>query len=319
MKKVYPLALSACALLALAASRPPAGFPQGTAPPPAAGRLVRVTLTVSDRQRRYATGLGKEQFVVLEEGEPRELVSFEDSEQPTSVGVVFDLSRRDLPGLLPSAKAALSNFVRAGGQGRRYFVVGFDGEAHLAADWGGTPEEVAAGFDRLAALRPSGKAALYDALGAALLKAAEGPGPKRVIILISDGRSSGSKLRREELFEAVRRSDALIYAVSLGPREWSQVDASDQPTLSKLCSLSGGFVQSARSVAEFQEFFERLSVELAHQYSVGFVPGDAGPAGGWRRLSFKVKEMRLKDSPSAKEFRKYQFDARGREGYYHQP
>lgn len=310
--------LSACAILALAASSP-ARFPQGEALSPSKRRPVRLTLTVTDKQRRYATGLGKEQIIVLEEGEPRELVSFEQSDPPASIGVVFDLSRRDRPDLLPAAKAALSDFVRAGGHARRYFVIGFDGAAHLAADWAGTPEEVAAGFDRLAALRPSGKAALYDALGAALLKANEGPHPKRAIILISDGRSYGSRLKREELFEAVRRSNALIYAVSLRPRDWNYVDASDHVTLAKLCSMSGGFAEAAETLAEFHEFFERLSAELKHQYSVSFVPSDAGPVGGWQRLSFKAKDLKLKASPSAKEFRTFQFDVRGREGYYRQP
>lgn len=306
-------------LLALAAAPSPNGFTRSAAP--AQASPVKLTLTITDKHGRYVAALTRDRITVLEDGTARELASFEQRAEPASVGLVFDMSARDRPRLLASAKVALSNFVRAGGNAHRYFIIGFDRDVYLAADWLGSADELAAGFDRLAAVRPSsGKAALYDAVGAALLKAGEGPHPKRAIILISDGRNDGSKLKREELFEAARRSDALIYALAVKPPGdgLNLPDPSDHATLGQLCSTSGGFASSVHSGAEFLEFFERLSLELQYQYSVSFVPGDAGPGGAWRRLSFRAKPLELKKTPSSKDSERVQLTVRGREGYYHQ-
>lgn len=303
------------AALALAVALWPSGVTGGGVQAPSGGAEVRLTLTITDRHGRYVSALGRERVTVLEENVPVEVTSFEQSDRPASIGVVVDMSRDGRPRLLASAKTALSNFVRNSEKDHRYFVMGFDADAYLAADWAGSPAEVAAGFDRLAGVKPSKKTALYDAVRAALTKVRGGPHTKRAVILISDGRSDGSRLKREELFEAVRRSDALLYAVSFDPREGKLTDLTDHTLLNKLCSMSGGFASSAETEADFQTFFERVSVELDHQYAVGFVPG-GGPAG-WRRLSFKAKTLELKKSPSSKDVEKLQLHVRGREGYYH--
>ena len=315
----------ACAALLLALIPTAPALCRQATPPPVKNRRVRLTLTVTDKPGRYVESLGKERFTLLEEKVPQEIDSFEASDEPTDIGVVFDLSRADLgPHLLESAKAALSNFVRAAGTDHRYFIIGFDGEPRLAADWLRSPEEAAAGFDKLARVRPQKKSALYDAVRAALSKLETGSRPKRALILISDGRNDGSKLKRDELFEALRKSDALVYAVgvkALGPDAYNplaldQLNRSDPLTLNKLCSMTGGFASFVQFRAEFDNFFERLAVELKHQYTVGFTPAAAGPEG-WRRLSFKVAPLKVRGLSGAKGGETVQLFVRGREGYYY--
>lgn len=313
MKEARPRIVAAALLLAAACV--PA-LPQAGAPRPAAAARVTLTLTVTDQHGRYVTNVGKEALTVLDEKAAAELASFEPETRPSGVGVVFDLTADNRAALLASARAAVSDFVASGGEDDRYFVIGFDKEAYLAADWVKTPAEAAAGFDRLAGVKPSNKPALHDALAAALAKVGGGPHQRRALILISDGRNDGSKLKREELFEALRRSDALVYAVAVMPPHDSPFGSPDAALLQKLCAMSGGFFMSARTAVEFRTFFERLSVELKNQYVVSFAPADAGPAGGWRRLSFKVKPLELKKPPSDEVVR-LRLSARGREGYYH--
>jgi Ca-activated chloride channel family protein len=305
-------------VLMLATTPSPLEDSQSVSAPATNNAPVRLTVTIVDKRGRYVTALSRDQITLLDEKGPLEITSFEQSDQPMSIGLVFDMSREYYAGLLASAKAALANFIKASEQDHLYFIVGFDRDPYLAVDWVRTTAEVAAGFDRLAGVRPSKKAALYDAIHAALVKVGGGPHPKRAIILISDGRNDGSKLKKEELFEAVRKSDALIYAVSAKRGDATSVGPSDYATLDKLCSMSGGFASSAATEAEFYEFFERLSVELKHQYSVSFIPADTGRGGEWRRLSFKAKALELKRTPSSKDVERIQLSVRGREGYYNQ-
>ncbi|HEV2762761.1 MAG TPA: VWA domain-containing protein [Pyrinomonadaceae bacterium] len=283
-----------------------------TAAPPAE---VRLTVTVSDSRGRYVAGLSKDKLTLLEEKVPREITFFEESNQPAAVGLVFDLSRGRRERLLPHVRKAFLDFVSRG-KSNEYFVVGYDAEAYLAADWGRSPGELARGFERLAAVKPSNKSVLHDALALALKKVGEGKNPRRLLILVSDGTDDGSKTKSAEVLEQLRRGDAAVYSVNARIGDEGLIDSSDFMKLSKLGSVSGGLALSARSAPEFYEFFERLSVELEHQYTLGFVPHDA-TGSGWRRLEFKAKALEFPKSPTSKKVEKFPLSVRSREGYYY--
>ena len=306
--------LAAAVACVVALAYAPAGLPQDAAP--ARGAVVRLTVTVTDKHGRYVSNLSKERITVTDERSPVVLASFEPSEQPMSIGFVVDVAREGSDRLLASLKSAVADFVRAGEGRHSYFVAGFDKEMYVGADWASSPSELAAGLDKLAGVKRSGRAALYDAVAAALAKVAAGPHPRRALVLVSDGRNDGSKLKREELFEAVRRSDALLYAAGVRRGGAELFDASDHETLQRLASLSGGVAVPIRSEVELRNFFERLSVELGHQYALGFQPA-AAPDGSWRRLGFKAKPLEFK-RPGSSGVERVELTVRGREGYYHE-
>lgn len=309
-------------LLLFALGLPAAGTVQDQPSTPA--HTLRIDLTVTDARqpRMYVTGLVKDQITVLVENVPQEVTSLDQSEQPMSIGLVFDtsrahyISRGAYSNLLASTKEAFLAFVKSSGTGNQYFVAGFDGETYLAADWASTSGRVAEGFDRLAGVKPQKRTALYDALHSALVKVGGGAHRKRLIILISDGRDNGSKLKSGELFDALRRSDALVYAIAVTSHG---VMPSYVATLNKLCSVTGGLGSYPSTEAEFYESFERLLVELKHQYTVSFTPRNVGAKGGWRRLSYKAKTLDFKGTPAAGAAGKMPLAVRGREGYFDGP
>lgn len=292
-----------------------------------AAKPVRVEVTVTDARRPglYVSGLSREQITVLDENAPSEIVSLVRSERPQSVVVLFDVSRAHhitkgrYAELLANTKKALLSFVRMSGKGGRYFVAGFDAEVHPVTDWVGTAEEVAGGFERLAALKPSKGTATYDALGAALENVGGGAADaKRVIILVTAGRDDGSNLKYEELLEKLRRSDALLYSLGAPTQDLSSPDIAHRETLRRLCAVGGGAAINPATRAEFYEAFERLSVELKFQYTLSFIPG-AGGGGGWRRLSFAARPLDFKGMPAAGKVGLMPLAVRGREGYYPNP
>ncbi|HYP52825.1 MAG TPA: VWA domain-containing protein, partial [Pyrinomonadaceae bacterium] len=297
-------------LLVLAATSTPPGLSQSAAAP---GAQVRLTLTVTDEHGRDVSALSKEHVTVFEEKTPAEVTLFEQSNPPASVVIVFDLSRNQTK-LLAAARKAFFNLAARGSAGSEYFILGFDQETHLASDWARTPEQLAAGLDRLAAAKPSNKHALYDALSAALRKAESGAHTKRVVVLLSDGRDHGSRASKDEVLEQLKRSEATLYAVNPRAGESLLPGAAESLTLNKLCSVSGGFASYASTGVEFYEFFERLAVELMNQYTVAFAPRDAARAG-WLRLDFKAKTLELRKPPSNK-LEKIRLFVRAREGYY---
>ena len=303
-------------LLILVCGCPTANTVQGQSPNP-----VRVEITVTDarQSRRYVTALSKDQITVLDEKVPQEITFFGQSDQPMSIGLVFDtsrahyISRDNYAKLLASTKEAFLNFIRASEKDNQHFILGFDGDVHLAADWVKSSGQVADGFDKLAAIKPAKKTAFYDAVHAALLKINSGVNQKRVIILVSDGRDHGSKLKWDGLLDAVRRSNALVYAISVVSPDSGP---SSRGALDKLCSVSGGIASYPRTGDEFYEDFERLSVELKHQYTISFIPRGVSCNGVWRRLSYKGKTIDFKGLPSVSDRGDLPLAVRGREGYY---
>jgi VWFA-related protein len=317
MYRVGTIILSISVLLLTALTFPTRGVTQDASSSQVKPVRVEVTVTANNKPGLYVTGLSKDQIIVLDEQIPQEIASFGQLNQPMSIELVFDMSRENYVELLASTKKAFLNFVKAGAKDHEYLIMGFDKDAYPATDWMQTSKQVADEFDRLAKVKASKGTALYDALRAALAKAGSGSHPKRVIILISDGRDNSSKLKKAELFDAVRKSDALVYALSVKMGGANLFDSSDYETLNKLCSISGGMASYPRSAAEFYEFFERLSVELSNQYTVSFIPNGTGQSGEWRRLSFKAKTLEFKRTPSSKDAAKMQLSVRGPEGYYY--
>src|SRR5262245_46232027 len=54
--------------------------------------LVPVFATVTGRDGSFATGLSKDDFVVMDDGKPQEIVSFAEEAQAISVSLILDTS-----------------------------------------------------------------------------------------------------------------------------------------------------------------------------------------------------------------------------------
>jgi Ca-activated chloride channel family protein len=82
-----------------------------------------------------------------------------------------------------------------------------------------------------------------------------------------------------------------------------------QAFLDELTSVSGGKSFYPQSDVEMDEIFERIALELRHQYSIGYTPKDFQPDGKWRKVKVRVKPPR--GLP--------RLTVRSRDGYYATP
>src|SRR5438477_4682346 len=73
--------------------------------------IVSVTATVTDRDGRLVSGLGKDDFTIVEDGRRRDVVSFADESVPVSLGILLDASGSMNPGKLRLARASVSRLV----------------------------------------------------------------------------------------------------------------------------------------------------------------------------------------------------------------
>ncbi len=92
----------------------------------------------------------------------------------------------------------------------------------------------------------------------------------------------------------MKESDVVIYSVGiLDSRDVSSMDGMQgQAFLDSLSSVTGGKSFYPQTNVELDEIFERIALELRHQYSIGYTPKDFKPDGEWHKVKVKVKPPR---------------------------
>jgi len=283
-------------------------------PPPDNGRievktdLVTLTLTVTDLYGRYVSGLSKNAFTVFDNGVEQELTFFSDSDAPASIGILFDVSGSMSGDKIAKARNALMKFINTSHPSDEYFLIAFNNRAQLLLDRTRDGEAV---LQKLTLVNPKNNTALYDAVYLGLDRVARGSHQKKALLIISDGQDNASRYNFGEVKRLMKESDIVTYAVGIlnGGDAGSQVGMMGQAFLDELSSVTGGKSFYPQSDPEMDEIFERIALELRHQYSVGYTPIDFQPDGKWRKVKVKVKPPR--GLP--------RLTVRSREGYYATP
>lgn len=306
--------LSCAAFLCLAASS--YVFAQNPTPTPddEVGRiniktdLVTLTLTVTDPHGRYVSGLTKQAFTITDNNQEQEITYFSDSDAPVSVGIIFDISGSMSGDKIKKAQKALERFITTSHPSDEYFLIAFNSRAQLLLDRTRDGDAV---LRKLTLVQPKNNTALYDAVYLGLERVTRGAHQKRALLIISDGQDNSSRYNFSEVRRLMKESDVVSYAVGIVDRGdlGSSLGMQGQAFLDEIASVSGGKAFYPSTDVEMDEIFERIALELRHQYSVGYVPKDFEPNGKWRKVKAKVKPPR--GLP--------RLTVRGREGYYATP
>jgi Ca-activated chloride channel family protein len=270
--------------------------------------LVTVTLTVTDLYGRYVSGLSKNAFSVYDNNQEQEITFFSDSDAPVSVGIVFDVSGSMSGEKIIKARKALSRFIATSHPSDEYFLIAFNTRAQLLMDRTRDGEAV---LDKLTLVQPHNNTALYDAVYLGIEKVARGSHQKRALLIISDGQDNASRYNFGEVRRLMKESDVVTYAVGiLSPGDvGSSLGMQGQAFLDEITGVTGGRAFYPQTDVEMDEIFERIALELRHQYSIGYTPKDFQPDGKWRKIKVKVKPPR--GLP--------RLTVRGRDGYYATP
>lgn len=292
-----------------------AQIPEATPPPSEeTGRvrietnLVTLTLTVTDIYGRYVSGLTRNAFTVFDNGVEQQITFFSDADAPASIGILFDVSGSMSGSKIQKARRALEKFINTSHPNDEYFLIAFNNRAQLLMDKTRDGEAV---LRKLTLVNPRSNTALYDAVYLGLEKVTRGTHQKKAILIISDGQDNASRYRFGEVRRLSKESDVVMYAVGiLDSRDAGSAEGMQgQAFLDELSSLTGGKSFYPTTDVEMDEIFERIAIELRHQYSIGYVPNDFQPDGKWRKVKVRVKPPR--GFP--------RLTVRSREGYYATP
>lgn len=270
--------------------------------------LVSLTLTVTDLYGRYVSGLTKNAFTIIDNNQEQEITYFSDADAPVSVGILFDVSGSMNGDKIQKARKALKRFIASSHPSDEYFLIAFNSRAQLLLDRTRDGEAL---LEKLTLVQPRQNTALYDAVYLGVERVTRGSHQKRALLIISDGQDNSSRYNFGEVRRLMKESDVVTYAVGIvdAGDVGSSIGMQGQAFLDELTSVSGGKSFYPASDVEMDEIFERIALELRHQYSIGYTPSDFNPDGKWRKVRVKVKPPR--GLP--------RLTVRGREGYYATP
>ena len=206
------------------------------------------------------------------------------------------------------ARKALERFINTSHPSDEYFLIAFNNRAQLLLDRTRDGESV---LRKLTLVQPRENTALYDAVYLGAEKVTRGSHQKKAMLIISDGQDNSSRYNFGEVRRLLKESDVVTYAVGImdGRDAGSMTGMQGQGFLDELTSVTGGKSFYPQTDVEMDEIFERIALELRHQYSIGFTPKDFVPDGKWHKVKTKVKPPR--GLP--------RLTVRSREGYYATP
>jgi Ca-activated chloride channel family protein len=235
--------------------------------------LVLLDVSVKAPRGGYVNGLTKKDFQVTEDGRPREITQFGSVDTPVTVGLVVDDSG-SMRSKRPQVVLAGLAFAKESNRQDEFFVVNFNNRVVR-----GLPDRIAF-TDDLQKLRaalyyeePTGQTALYDAIAYSLKHLELSRQDKRTLIVVSDGGDNVSRTALPELMRLIEASRATIYTIGVFDPE----DEDRNPNvLRKLAKVSGGEFFQPATLNDVLPVFHKISADIRHRYSIGYVPADIG-------------------------------------------
>jgi VWFA-related protein len=243
--------------------------------------FMELHVSVVDEKDRNVGGLTRENFRIQENGIPQPITIFKHEDIPVSLGLVIDNSRSIEPRKARLDAATLA-FVRQSHPDDESFVVHFDFDARLERDFTTNISDLEA---TLAASKPFGQTAIYDALMLALDHMQKASHQKKALLLVTDGLDNVSTTTFKQVLEAVKRSRVAIIVVGLlSAAEGEKAQA----TLTKIADASGGRAYFPDDVDQARAMMERAAHDLRTQYTIGYVPSDPAHDGSWRSVRVEI-------------------------------
>lgn len=249
--------------------------------------LVNVFVTVTDFHGAPVGGLKKENFVLNEDGHEQKIAVFDrESALPLSIALAIDTSlstRHDLPVELASAKRFAHAIMRPIDA---LSVYGFS-EVVREATYGYTSDlkRIDESIDHI---HVGAATALYDAIYLVSRSLDKRKG-RKVVVLITDGGDTISKVDYKEAVRAAQEAEALVYSIIIVPIESSAGrETGGEHALIQLSEDTGGKWYYATSMAQLDEAFAKISEDLRTQYLLAYYPLQRTSFSEFRRIEVKV-------------------------------
>jgi len=248
--------------------------------------ITSVIATVTDKDGRLVPDLPQDAFEVFEDGVKQTVTQFTRERVPIGLGLLLDVSDSMYGRRIHDAHAAVERFLfELLDPADEFFLLTFNHAPKPLTGWTRTHEDVQ---HALAAIRPSGGTAIYDAIVDALPLIAHRSRQRAALLVISDGADTASTANLRDVRSALLRSDAFVYAIAIDSPDRTPINTRvNAQTLREITSESGGRTEVVQNSSDLDDATARIAEELNSQYMLGFT-SPRGADGQYHSLRVRV-------------------------------
>jgi len=248
--------------------------------------ITSITATVTDKEGRLVTGLGREAFEVYEDGTLQKVTQFTNERVPVGLGVLLDISDSMFGKRIQDARTAVDRFLfELLDAADEFFILAFNHQPRTLTGWTHGPEDVRRALD---GLKPFGGTAVYDAVIESLPVIERRSRQRAALLVISDGADTASTANIRDVRSALHRSDAFVYAIAIDSPERQAINTRVNPqALREITAESGGRTEVVQNTSELNEATARIAEELNSQYVLGYT-SPRGADGQYHTIRVRV-------------------------------
>ena len=275
--------------------------------------IVNLLCSVRDNRNALVGSLGKDDFLVSEEGKPQEIRYFErETDLPLTIGLLVDVSgsqRNLIPAERRAGEAFFSSVLRKKDMA---FLISFGAEAELLQDYTDSVVLLRDGLDQLKLNAPPASpmpgpvptiyqprgTILFDAVYLATSEKLRSEVGRKAVVVITDGVDQGSRLKLAAAIEAAQKADTIIYSIYyVDPGAYGGGGIGFLPgngDLRKMSDETGGRMFEVDRSNSLEDIFRQIQEEMRSQYAIGYVSTNSARDGAYRRVDVRTKQKGLK-------------------------
>jgi VWFA-related protein len=241
---------------------------------------VQVTVTVTDDEGHFVSGIPRSAFHVTEDGVKQTLTNFASEDVPLELIAAVDISGSMQPAM-PKLKKAVQDFLAALPAKNQVTLLGFNDRIFTLTRKNTDPAERVKAVERLSAW---GATALYDVIAEGVNMLGKQVG-RKALVVFSDGEDQGSHVAIEDVERRLQSSDVTLYMIGEG--RGTSVERLKR-VMERLAAPTGGRAFTTDSIEELHLAFDELLEELSHQYLLGYQSTNAKRDDAWREIKVDV-------------------------------
>ena len=248
--------------------------------------LVTVLASVTTAEGALAAGLSRNDFHLFEDGTPQEIALFaRESDRSLRLQLLFDSSLSITTELGSQQEAAIDFLREVVKPGDRVSILQVSEDVvELVRE----TSRAKAMAKALRSIRPRGGTSLYDAVFLASQSLSLSRG-RRVILVVSDGTDTTSKVPMEECLRQVLASEAVVYVLLVQPiKSEAGRNLAGERSMIYLTRETGGRTFPVASPEALRESLARIGEELRTQYLLGYYPRRDREPEEFRRIRIEV-------------------------------
>lgn len=288
--------------------------------------VVTLDVVATTQHGDIIPGLKKENFRVLEDGQPQAITNFGPTDAPITMVILMEFSARGYDWFAYQAKYWADALFPNLNQKDWIALVTFDLHPRTEVDFTQNKDEVRAALYHLY-FPGFSESNVFDALLDTLDRLKDVKG-KKSILLLATGVDTFSKHTLDQTLKLIRGTDVTIFSVGLDKPFTNWVDLHTGGTrahmdylqgenqLKTFSSMSGGFAWFPQFDGEIPGIMREVAEFLRHQYSLTYTPSNRAPDGKYRKI--KVELVAPDGSPlvvTDQKGKKQKWVVYAREGY----